>query len=193
MDFKTNSYRLNFNRTCFLLRAIVISLIIVSLTACGSSSFIKKPSFIKKAPKPETPRVTSTIDLQVTPRELLTARLINPPPDDKTPRITVGKLIEFADRYLSCDCSGSRFVKTWERLQGSYRLTTNSEFVHLLDFVCVNEAAIKNCYLSEIDRGDHVSDLEKRFVPGSQFIQFVYQNGLQCDREGPCPADQPSP
>ncbi len=177
----------------YTLRAIAIGSLVALLAACSTPSFISKPSFIKRAPKSEAPRVTAAIDLQVTPRELLTARLINPPADEKTPRITVGKLIEFADRYLSCDCSGSRFVKSWERLPGRYRLTTNSEFVRPLEFSCVSEGELTNCYLSEIDRGEHVEDLEKRFVPGAQFIQFMYENGLQCDREGPCPAETPSP
>jgi len=168
-------------------RVVVVGSMIVSLAACST------PSFIKRDPKPEPPRVTSTIDLQVTPRELLTARLINPPADENTPRITVGKLIEFADRYLSCDCSGSRFVKSWERSPGNYRLTTNSELVQPLDFACVSEGELTNCYLSEIDRGRQVLELDKRFVPGSEFIQFMYENGLKCDREGPCAADDPSP
>lgn len=181
----------SFGRAQLTLRATVIGSIVVALSACSTPSFIHTPSFIKRTPKPEPTRITATINLQVTPRELLTARLINPPADEKTPHITVGKLIEFADRYLSCDCSGSRFVKSWERLSGSYRLTTNSEFVRPLDFACVSEAETTNCYLSEIDRGAHVQDLEKRFVPGSQFIQFMYENGLRCDREGPCPAEDP--
>ena len=171
----------------------MIGAIFASLAACSTPSFISKPPFLKREPKPEPARVTATIDLQLTPRELLTARLINPPADEKTPQITVGKLIEFADRYLSCDCSGSRFVKSWERLPGRYRLTTNSEPVRPLEFACVGEGETTDCYLAEIDRGDHVQDLEKRFVPGSQFIQFMYENGLQCDREGPCPAEETPP
>ena len=172
-------------------RTFLFGLVAISLAACSTPSFISKPSFIRTAPKEEPARVTSLVDLQVTPRELLTARLVNPPANENTPRITVGKLIEFADRYLSCDCSGSRFVKSWERSSGHYRLTTNSEFIRPLDFACVSEHETTNCYLSEIDRGPQVTNLEDRFVLGSKFIQFMYENGLQCDREGPCTADDP--
>ncbi len=175
------------------IRTFLVGLVAISLAACSTPSFISKPSFVRTPPKAESSQVTSAVDLQVTPRELLTARLVDPPANENTPRITVGKLIEFADRYLSCDCSGSRFVKSWERSSGHYRLTTNSEFVRPLDFACVSEGETTNCYLSEIDRGQQVVDLEERFVPGSKFIQFMYENGLQCDREGPCTADDPPP
>ena len=181
----------DFSRLSISLRTIVTGLIFTSVISCSTPSFIKTPAFIKASPEPESPREISKINLQVTPRELLTARLINPPIDEKTPRITVGKLIEFADRYLSCDCSGVRFVKSWQRLSGSYRLTTNSEFVHPLEFFCVSDDETTNCHLSEIDRGEHIQNLEKRFVPGAQFIQFMYQNGLQCGREEPCLTDEP--
>ena len=172
-------------------RTFLFGLVAISLAACSTPSFISKPSFIRTPPKEEPARATSPVDLQVTPRELLTARLVNPPANENTPRITVGKLIEFADRYLSCDCSGSRFVKSWERSSGHYRLTTNSEFIRPLDFACVSEHETTNCYLSEIDRGPQVTNLEDRCVLGSKFIQFMYENGLQCDREGPCTADDP--
>jgi hypothetical protein len=163
----------------------LVSIALISLTACDKPAFVKKISGIKSAPTMASP------DLQVTPRELLTARLVNPPANDNAPRITVGKLIEFADRYLSCDCSGKRFVKSWERRAGDYHLTTNSDFVRPLDFACVTKGEATDCFLSEIDRGPQVLDLQERFVPGSQFIQFMYENGLQCERDGPCQSSAP--
>ena len=168
-----------------LSRATIIAAIAFLLTACAT------PSFIKRNPEPEPTRIVTSVDLQVTPRELLTARLVNPPANKNTPRITVGKLIEFADRYLSCDCSGTRFVKSWTRQTGGYSLTTNSDLMRPLYFACRTIGETTNCYLSEIDRGPQVEELEKRFVPGSEFIQFIHENGLKCDREGPCPTDGP--
>ena len=168
-----------------VLRNIVVGLALLWLPACD------KPTFIKRMTAPVPPPVAARAMLQVTPRELLSARLVNPPVDDNAPRITVGKLLEYADRYLSCDCSGLRFVKSWERLGDSYRLITNSDIVRPLNFACRRDGEKMNCYLSEIDRGPHIQDLEERFVPGSEFIQFMYENGLQCAREGPCPAQIP--
>lgn len=151
-----------------------------------------KPGFMKGEDESKGTPTMVGVDTQVTPRELLTARLVNPPVDENAPKITVGKLIEFADRYLSCDCSGSRFVRSWTRRAGDYALTTNSDFVRPLNFACRAEGETTNCFLAEIDRGPQVQDLTKRFVPGSEFIQFMYENGLQCDREEPCPALDPT-
>jgi hypothetical protein len=156
------------------------------VSGCGA------PDFIKRATSDEPASVAEPVNVQVTPRELLTARLVNPPANENTPPITVGKLIEFADRYLSCDCSGTRFVKAWQRLPDGYRLETNSEQIHPLDFACNSQGDTTNCYLSEIDRGAHVLELEERFVPGAEFIRFMYENGLRCEREEPCPiAEEP--
>ena len=166
---------------------IRLAIILIATLCSGLLSGCAKPDFIGRIPtmrKPETK--PSPVNLQVTPRELLTARLLNPPGKDGSPPITVGKLIEFADRYLSCDCSGKRFVRTWEKSGATYRLMTNSEFMRPLVFECQNESDTTQCFLSEIDRGPQVSDLRERFVPGSDFIQFIYENGLQCKRAEPC-------
>jgi hypothetical protein len=168
-----------------VLRFVFVGTVILLLVGCS------KPSFISRKPNTETAPVATSVNFQVTPRELLTARLVNPPANENAPQITVGKLIEFADRYLSCDCSGTRFVRSWQRLPGGYRLTTNSDLVRPLDLACRRDGETTNCYLSEIDRGPQVHDLRDRFVPGSEFIQYMYENGLQCDREGPCPAEDP--
>ena len=160
---------------------VFIALFAALLNGCAKPDFIERIPTIRKAPAAPT-----RVDLQVTPRELLTARLLNPPAKDGSPPITVGKLIEFADRYLSCDCSGKRFVRSWEKTSGTYRLTTNSEFVRPLNFACHNSEDSTQCFLTEIDRGPQVLDLRERFVPGSDFIQFIYENGLQCKRAAPC-------
>lgn len=85
--------------------AAICAALVTSLSGCGT------PDFIKRATRDEPANVAEPVNVQVTPRELLTARLVNPPANENTPPITVGKLIEFADRYLSCDCSGTRFVR----------------------------------------------------------------------------------
>jgi len=161
----------------------VVACIVAAVVLAGCST----PSFMRRTPEPAASSVDEPVVFEVTPRELLTARLVNRPANDNVPPITVGKLIEFADRYLSCDCSGTRFVKDWRRLPGGYRLETNSAQIRPLDFVCQTEAETTNCYLAEIDRGAQVPELQERFVPGSEFIRFMYENGLQCEREGPCP------
>jgi hypothetical protein len=140
-------------------RCLTIVIIAFTLGACGGT-----PSLLKRKPAPD-PETTTAVNFQVTPRELMTARLVNPPADENTPPITVGKLIEFADRYLSCDCSGTRFVKSWQRLPDGYRLQTNSESIRPLDFACQTNADVTHCYLSEIDRGAHVQALEERLHP----------------------------
>ena len=56
------------------------------------------PSFMRRTPEPAASSVGEPVVFEVTPRELLTARLVNRPANDNVPPITVGKLIEFADR-----------------------------------------------------------------------------------------------
>jgi len=168
--------------------SLTICLTVVMLAGCSTPSLIKR----NKSPDPEPATTTAAVNFQVTPRELLTAKLINPPADENAPPITVGKLIEFADRYLSCDCSGTRFVRSWQRLPDGYRLQTNSDQIRPLDFACNTVGETTDCYLTEIDRGQHIKGLQERFVPGAEFIRFMYENGLKCEREGPCPVSETS-
>lgn len=137
------------------------------------------------APAAATP--ATTVDQTATPRDMLTAHLVNPRVDPATPNMTVGKLIEYADRYLACDCASTRFVRRWERTAHGYRLETNSGVVAPLEFVCRDTADDRECFLTEIDRGPQAATLEERFVPGSEFIRFLYDNGVRCPREEPCP------
>lgn len=138
----------------------------------------KLPAIGKDEPAP---------DVTATPRDLLTARLVNPRARPETPNMTVGKLIEFADRYLACDCASTRFVRAWEKTPRGYRLLTNSEVVRPIEFVCRDGDPERECFLTEIDRGERSPTLGERFVPGSEFIQFLYDNGVRCEREEPCP------
>ena len=166
---------------------ISFALVCISLIAgCNRPSMPSMPSLpdIPILKKPKT--VEAPVDNQTTPRELLTARLVNKTPDDATPPITVGKLIEFADRYLACDCSDKRFVKSWQRTDDGYRLITNSGAIEPVSLHCQLDSEKNVCFLNEIDRGASVENLNERFVPGGEFIEFMYQNGLKCERATPC-------
>ena len=107
-------------------KSILLIALSIALCACKSPSLPSLPSMPEIPILNRTKTAEQPVDSQTTPRELLTARLVNETPDDATPPITVGKLIEFADRYLACDCSDKRFVKSWERTSDGYLLTTNS-------------------------------------------------------------------
>ena len=149
------------------------------------------PSFLKReapAAVVEAPAPAPTVDPSLTPRELLTARLINArAAGDAVPGMTVGKLIEYADRYLTCDCADTRFARAWERTSGGYLLSTHSAQVQPLDFRCTGSGEDMSCFLREIDRGANLPDLKQRFMPGSDFIRFIYEKGSKCERTAPCP------
>lgn len=171
---------------------LVLCLIPVLLGGCKAPDL--KPGFMKKDPPAPTRAVLPepVADPSLTPRELLTARLINArKADSATPGLTIGKLIEFADRYLACDCANTRFAKAWRRIDGGYELSTNAGQVRPLRFMCSGSAEALECYLTEIDRGPHLPVLTERFMPGGDFITFIYENGLSCPRVEPCPAPVP--
>ena len=163
------------------------------LPACKAPDL--KPDFLKRD-KPATdaaPSAAPAVDPSLTPRELLTARLLNArSADSATPGLTVGKLIEFADRYLACDCANTRFAKAWRRIDGGYELSTNANQVRPLRFMCTGSGEALACYLTEIDRGPQLPDLTERFMPGGDFITFIYEHGLNCPRVEPCPAPVPA-
>lgn len=167
-------------------RATLSSLLALTLLLAGCKAPDLRPSFLRK-PQP-APAPATTVDLSLTPRELLTARLINSrAADDAMPGMTIGKLIEYADRYLTCDCADTRFAKAWQRIDGGYELTTNAAQVRPLEFRCTGPAENLECFLREIDRGANLTDLRQRFMPGSDFIHFIYDHGSRCERTTPCP------
>jgi len=147
---------------------------------------------VPKVPKVSLPKLPSlgkdenARDLSATPRDLLAAKLANPRQNPDSPGITVGKLIEVADRALACDCANVRFAKAWHKTADGYRLTTHSEVWRPLEFVCHENAGERQCYLREVDRGPQTATLGQRFVSGSEFIQSMYDNGVQCARKTPC-------
>ena len=171
-----------------LAHAALAMFVVVSCLALGGCA--KAPSVkLPKVSMPKLPDLGGDDDERpsTTPRDLLTAKLINPRSNPDTPNMTVGKLIEFADRYLACDCAKTRFARSWEKSARGYRLYTNSEVVEPIEFVCSGEGDERQCYMREIDRGKRTAALGERFVPGSEFIQFLYDNGVRCARETPCP------
>ncbi len=167
-------------------RAVAFILVaVVSLLALGGCAGVSMPS-MPKVSMPSLGGDDKDEDATATPRDLLGARLVNPRANPDTPGMTVGKMIEFADRYLACDCAKTRFVRAWEKTATGYKLLTNSEFVRPIEFVCQSSGEEQACYLTEIDRGPRTETLEERFVPGAEFIQFLYDNGVRCEREEPC-------
>jgi hypothetical protein len=171
------------------LRTVVCAALLLVCAVQAGCAKIAMPNV--KMPKVSMPKLptmgTDDEDANITPRDMLTAKLANPRANPDTPNMTVGKMIEFADRYLACDCAKTRFVRFWEKTADGYRLYTNSEVVRPIEFICADVEDGRECYLREIDRGPKPEALEDRFVPGSEFIQFLYDNGVQCQRETPCP------
>lgn len=169
-------------------RCVFLAALLTVFSGCKSPSMPSLPEIpLLKKKTPEATATQVNVSPATTPREILTAKLVNKTPSAETPPITVGKLIEFADRYLACDCSEQRFVKSWQRTTDGYLLTTNSGAIKPLQLSCHNVEDKKHCFLHEIDRGPKTPQLQERFVPGGEFIEFMYQNGLQCERDTPCP------
>lgn len=173
------------------IRSSCLALTLGTVLAAGLSA-CARPDFLKRDEPQAVATAQPAVEPSLTPRELLTARLINARTEDAAmPGMTVGKLIEFADRYLACDCAATRFARVWQRIDGGYQLLTNSEQVQPLRFMCSGSAEQTECYLTEIDRGSHIAILGERFMPGSDFIHFIYANGLNCQRREPCPEPAP--
>ena len=178
------------------LRSALLLATLTLLAACSAPKLkapsLGMPSFLKREKTQEpvaTPApVVPKVDPSLTPRELLVAKLVNARSEgDAVPGMTVGKLVEFADRYLACDCSDTRFAKAWQRTADGYVLVTNASQVQPLDFRCSGSGADMQCYLREIDRGANLADLKQRFMPGGDFVRFIYEQGSKCERVEPCP------
>jgi hypothetical protein len=163
------------------LRAGALAFLLAGVAACSHVPKVSMPKLPSLKHEEEKPK-----DLSATPRDLMTAKLVNPRPDPNIPNLTVGKLMEFADRYLACDCANMRFGQSWQKVDDGYILVTNSGVVRPLHFVCKEAGEGRECFLAEIDRGPQTPVLTERFVPGGDFIKFLYENGVKCERETPC-------
>jgi hypothetical protein len=122
---------------------------------------------------------------QATPRVLLSARIVNRRYTDQVPKITVGKLIEYAERSFSCSCSQKRFVNAWEKTSPGYTLSSNSPKFSSIKFACQKEDGEYACFINEIENS--VSDgLAQQFISGDDFIKTIYSNGRVCARQEVC-------
>jgi len=183
-------------RTFYRCRTLVVLALCVAAAGCKTPDLKPGlPSFLSRdEPAPVAPAPQPVVDPSLTPRELLTARLVNARrTDDAMPGMTVGKLIEFADRYLACDCADMRFAKSWQRIDGGYLLLTNAGQARPLEFVCSGPQEGLECYLREIDRGPQAGGLADRFMAGGDFVRFIYESGSKCARVAPCPAPAVTP
>jgi len=175
-------------------RALAVIALCVAAAGCKAPDLKPDlPDFLSRdEPEPVAPAPQPVVDPSLTPRELLTARLVNARrADDAMPGMTVGKMIEFADRYLACDCADMRFAKSWQRIDGGYLLLTNAGQARPLEFVCSGPQEGLECYLREIDRGPQAGGLADRFMAGGDFVRFIYESGSKCARVEPCPAQSP--
>ena len=177
-----------------LLLARMTTLCVVAMLVAGCKAPDLRPDFLARGKHEEPVTPQPVVDPSLTPRELLTARLVNArEADENMPGLTVGKMIEFADRYLACDCAEQRFAKSWARYDGGYILATNAGQVRPLDFACSGPPDALECYLKEIDRGPQAGSLGERYMSGGKFVRFIYENGSRCERTEPCPAAAPVP
>jgi hypothetical protein len=177
-------------------RTLVLLALCVAAAGCKTPDLKPGlPDFLSRdKPEPVAPAPQPVVDPSLTPRELLTARLVNARrADDAMPGMTVGKMIEFADRYLACDCADMRFAKSWQRIDGGYLLLTNAGQARPLEFVCSGPQDGLECYLREIDRGPQAGGLSDRFMAGGDFVRFIYESGSKCARVAPCPAPVVAP
>lgn len=123
---------------------------------------------------------------QTTPRALLSARIVNTRYTDQVPKMTVGKLIEFAERGFSCSCRNNRFVKSWVKTSTGYKLTSNAKRFSLIEFSCQKEDGDNTCFVNEIESGTS-SKLADKYISGDDFIKTIYSNGRVCKRQEACP------
>ncbi|MBT4206390.1 MAG: hypothetical protein HOK64_02295 [Proteobacteria bacterium] len=151
-------------------------------------SQLKIPEF-PSVSMPEFPKLDlmSSGGQTATPRPLISARLTNPQNSTQVPKITVGKLVEFAERGHSCQCAGDRFVNEWEKINSGFQLKINSNTLDTVQFSCAEQDERLSCYIKEIDLGDDISPISERYLSGSKFIEEIYFKGRSCARTTPCP------
>ncbi len=165
---------------------MLTTLILISLVlGCSRVSIQNFPSLTL----PVLPKIDlmSSGGQTTTPRPLISARLINPQDNTNAPKITVGKLIEFAERGHSCQCASDRFVKEWKKTKSGFNLKTNSKTTDFIQFSCDKENESLSCYVQEIDRGANVAPLSDRYLSGSKFIEETYLKGRSCSGTTSCP------
>ena len=121
-----------------------------------------------------------------TPRDILNAKILNRSPEDDHPFLTVGKFVELADRYQSCQCTNERFVRNWEKTGKGYLLHSYFNDSRPIEFICDTAKDKPSCFITEIDRGEAISNLNERFAAGSSLVKFIYDKGVKCEKVKPC-------
>ena len=150
-----------------------VCLVVFSLMGCAGYS---------KFPEKSQPIVDQT----TTPRDILNARIVNRSEGSDYPFLTVGKFVELADRYQSCQCTNERFVRRWEKTATGYLLHSYFNESGPIEFICGREGHDADCFIKEIDRGKTISPLNERFAAGSSLVKFIYDKGVKCNQFKPC-------
>ncbi|MEC9248674.1 MAG: hypothetical protein VX986_06600 [Pseudomonadota bacterium] len=127
-----------------------------------------------------------SLNQTTTPRNILNARIVNRGENDNFPYLTVGKFVELADRYQSCQCTTSRFVRRWEKTKTGYLLYSYFNDSQPIEFTCDTTKDDVSCFVREVDRGVKIQNLNERFAPGSSLIKFIYDKGVRCMESNPC-------
>ena len=127
-----------------------------------------------------------SVNQATTPRNVLNARIVNRTGNDNFPYLTVGKFVELADRYQSCECTTSRFVSRWEKTKNGYLLYSYFNDSQPIEFTCNTTNDDVSCFVREVDRGAKIKNLNERFAPGSSLIKFIYDKGVRCMERNPC-------
>ena len=128
----------------------------------------------------------SMVDQTTTPRDILNAKIVNRSEGNNHPFLTVGKFVELADRYQSCQCTNERFVRKWEETTNGYLLHSYFNESSPIEFICTREGDETDCFILEIDRGKTISVLNERFAAGSSLVKFIYDKGVKCEQIKPC-------
>jgi hypothetical protein len=157
--------------------------LLLVITILGGCSSVTVPSISL----PKMPEITLMKNkaTQSTPRALLSARIVNTGYTDQVPKMTVGKLIEYAERSFACECHRERFVKNWDKNSTGYVLSSNSEKFNTVEFSCETQEDEYACFVNEIENTTE-PELSQRYFSGDDFIKTIYANGRVCKRQEPC-------
>ena len=155
-------------------------LVLIILSGCSS---VTVPSIsLPKMPEMTLMKNKAT---HSTPRVLLSARIVNTGYTDQVPKMTVGKLIEYAERSFACECHRERFVKSWDKSSTGYVLSSNLKKFKTIKFSCEKQEDEYACFINEIENTTS-PELSQRYFSGDDFIQAIYANGRVCKRQEPC-------
>ncbi len=134
-----------------------------------------------------SPSLGSKINTKETlPREIMNHHIANRGIESTTPKITVSKFIELAERIQSCQCAKEKFVNRWENKGNEYKLQTFFSQSEPIIFICNSVQPRGSCYIREIDRGKHIKEFKIRFASGNELVKYIYDNGIKCKNNDPC-------